>query len=163
MARPVPEVARELDSRVADLGFELVEVVWAGSDRRPILRIRVDRPEGHGEGVTVDDCAAVSRGLEPWLDDLEVVPERYTLEVSSPGVNRPLVRPRDYERFAGETVAVKGDDLLAGRARRLEGELLGLETDEAEVERVRLRLPGGDEVEIALDDIVGAHIVFRWS
>lgn len=163
MARPVPEVTRELDSRVSGLGFELVDVVWAGSDRRPILRIRVDRPEGAAEGVTVDDCVAVSRGLEPWLDELEAMPARYTLEVSSPGVDRPLVRPRDFERFAGETVAVKGDDLLAGRARRLEGELLGLGSEDGEGECIRMRLPGGDEVEIALDEIVGAHIVYRWT
>jgi ribosome maturation factor RimP len=163
MARPVAEVARELDDRVADLGFELVEAIWAGSDRRPILRIRVDRPEGSGDGVTIDDCAAVSRGLEPWLDALDAMPTRYTLEVSSPGVDRPLVRPRDYERFAGEMVAVKGDDLLAGRARRLEGELLGLDTGAGDGRHVRLRLPNGDEVAIALDEIVGAHIVYRWS
>ena len=69
----------------------------------------------------------VSRALEPWLDEHEGLSERYVLEVSSPGVDRPLVRARDFERFRGERIAVQGDDVLVDRARRLEGELLGLE------------------------------------
>ena len=164
-ARPVPEVQGQLEARVEDLGFELVDAEWAGSARRPILRIRVDVPEGADRpGVNVDDCAAVSRGLEAWLDGLEAMPERYVLEVSSPGVDRPLVRARDFRRFAGERVAVKGHDVLAGRARRLEGELLGLDGDDGEDgARVRLRLPGGDEVEIPRSEIAGAHLVFEWK
>lgn len=165
MAEPVPEVQDELEDRVERLGFELVDAEWAGSARRPILRIRVDVPEGSpAGGVTVDDCAFVSRGLEPWLDALQSMPERYVLEVSSPGLERPLVRRRDFSRFAGQKVAVKGKDVLAGRARRLEGELLGLTGDGGEEkDRVRLRLPGGDEVEIARDEIAGVHIVFEWK
>ncbi len=163
MARPVPEVERELEARVERLGFELVDAAWAGSARRPILRIRIDVPPDSGaEGVTVDDCATVSRGLEAWLDELEAVPERYVLEVSSPGVERPLVRSGDFARFAGQKVAVKGPDVLAGRATRLEGELLGLAGEGGE-ERVKLRLPGGDEVEIPRDEISGAHLVFEWK
>ena len=159
MAAPVAPVADQLEARVAELGFELVDTEWAGSSRRPIIRIRIDRPEGEGS-VTVDDCAVVSRGLEPWLDAVEALPERYVLEVSSPGVDRPLVKPRDFVRFAGEEVAVRGSGLLAGRARRLEGVLLGLTDDEA---RVRLRLNDGAEVEIPLDEVTGAHVVYRWA
>lgn len=164
--RPIPEVDEELAARVERLGFELVEARWAGSAKRPILRIRIDVPEERaaaGEGVTVDDCATVSRALEAWLDGLEGLGERYVLEVSSPGLERPLTRGRDWTRFAGEQVAVKGDAPLAGRAKRLEGELLGLFGDEHDGERVRLRLPGGEEVEIPREEITGAHIVFRWK
>ena len=163
MARAIPEVMRELEARIAELGYELVEVEWAGSRQRPILRIRVDRPEGQPSGVTLDDCAKVSRGLEPWLDELEQIPERYVLEVSSPGVDRPLVRPSDYRRFAGEQVAVKGSQLLAGRARRLEGELLGLEADEQGRDCVQLKLPGGDEVSVPLEEVSGGHVIYKWS
>jgi ribosome maturation factor RimP len=115
MARPVPEVDRELGSRLQQLGYELVDVEWAGSSRRPIIRIRIDRGEGSGkEGeIGVDDCARASRSLEPWLDELESMPERYVLEVSSPGVDRPLLKPRDFQRFAGKKVAVKGPGMLA--------------------------------------------------
>lgn len=165
MAGMVPEVARELEDRVAGLGYDLVDVEWAGSRARPIVRLRIDLREDRAEGrsVSVGECAEVSRALEPWLDGLETMPERYVLEVSSPGLNRPLNRSRDFARFAGEQVAVKGDGDLAGRARRLEGELLGIETGGDGVERVRLRLPGGDEVGIPRDEITGAHLVFRWS
>jgi ribosome maturation factor RimP len=161
----VPEVEAELEERVGRLGFELVDAVWAGSGARPILRIRIDVPEERAErgGVTVQDCAVVSRALESWLDGLTSMPERYVLEVSSPGVERPLTRHRDWARFAGQQVALKGPELLAGRARRLEGELLGLGKDEGGREVVRLRLPGGEEVEIPKGEIESGHIVFRWK
>lgn len=164
MGKAIPEVARDLDDRVSELGFELVDVEWAGSDRRPIVRIRVDRPDSiAGEtGMTADDCAKVSRGLEPWLDELTTLPETYVLEVSSPGVDRPLVRPNDFRRFAGQQVAIKGKTpLVEGMARRLEGELLGLADDAGE--QVLLRLPSGEEVSIDYKKIVGAHILFRWK
>lgn len=166
MGREVPEIARELDARISELGFEFVDVEWAGSARRPIVRLRVDRPDSvPGEtGMTVDDCAVVSRGIEPWLDEHPSMPERYVLEVSSPGVERPLVKDSDFSRFAGEQVAVKGrkGELLAERATRLEGELLGLVEEEGEA-RVRLRLNNGDEVELPRGDIAEAHLVYRWD
>lgn len=161
--RPIPEIAGEFEARVEALGFELVDVGWGGSSRRPILKVRIDRADATpGAGVTVGECATVSRGLEAWLDESDKVPERYVLEVSSPGVDRPLVRDRDYERFRGEKVAVKGRDVLAGKARRLEGELLGLaEVEGAQV--VRLRLPNGDEVSIPRAQIAEASLVFTWK
>jgi ribosome maturation factor RimP len=161
--RSNPDIERELETRVEALGFELVDVRWGGTGNRPSLRIRVDRPDSRvGEGVTVDDCTKVSRSLEPWLDGREDLPGRYVLEVSSPGVDRPLLRDRDFERFRGEQVAVRGHDVLAGRARRLEGELVGLE-GEGEDAAVRLRLPGGDEVSIPRSMVAGANLVFTWK
>lgn len=162
--RVVPEIERELEGRIAALGYDLVDVRWGGSGRRPLLKLRIDRPDsGPGRGVTVDDCAAVSRALEPWLDAHEGLSDRYVLEVSSPGVERPLVRARDFERFRGERVAVNGNDVLAGRARRLEGELLGLQETESGSEVVRLRLSDGDEVSVPRTDIRKAHLVFTWK
>lgn len=162
--RVVPEIAAELEGRVEDLGYELVEVRWGGSGRRPQLKLRIDRPDStRGAGVTVEECAHVSRALEPWLDGHEALPERYVLEVSSPGVDRPLVRARDFGRFCGERVAVIGHDVLLGRSTRLEGELLGLEGEGTEGESVRLRLPDGDEVGIPRSAIRKAHLVFEWK
>jgi ribosome maturation factor RimP len=162
--RVIPEIEHELEGRISDLGYELVDVRWGGSSRRPLLRLRIDRPDSTpGTGVTVEDCAIVSRGLESWLDEHERLSERYTLEVSSPGVDRPLVRPGDFERFRGEMIAVKGDDVLAGRARRLEGELVGLSHGDTEGRAVLMRLPGGDEVRIPMEDIRNAHLVFTWE
>lgn len=158
---------QELEQRVEAEGFELVELERAGSKARPILRLRIDRPDAEpGHGITVADCARVSRALEGWLDEAAEIAPRYVLEVSSPGVERPLVRRRDFIRFAGEEVAVKGHVELAGRnTRRLEGELLGL-TDESAPEgeeRIRLRLRSGEEVEIPRADVARANVIFRWD
>jgi len=162
--RSVPEIDRELESLVEREGFELVDVRWAGSKNRPILRVRIDSPTAEaGKGVTVGECAVVSRLLGARLDVMKDVPERYVLEVSSPGVDRPLLRDRDFQRFRGQQVAVKGHDVLAGRARRLEGELLGLDEKEGEAGAVRLRLPDGDEVSIPRSEIAGANLVFTWK
>jgi ribosome maturation factor RimP len=168
MAKPVPEVERELDGRIEALGFEVVRVEWAGSARRPILRVRIDvmggSEPGDGEGgVSVGDCATVSRGLEPWLDELDAMPSGYVLEVSSPGVERPLTRDRDWSRFLGRMVALKGSRSLGGRATYLEGELLGLDRGAGGEEVVRIRLAGGDELEVAKEDVREARLVFRWS
>lgn len=149
-------------ARVERLGYEFVELERAGSRARPILRVRIDRPGATpGHGVTLDDCTRVSRELETVLDDLEDLSDRYVLEVSSPGVERPLVRPRDYERFAGQEIAVLGHASLAGRGRRLEGELLGLGGPDGDT--VRLQLDGGEVVDIPRAAIARAHLVFRWQ
>ena len=162
--RAMPDVDRELERRVDDLGYELVEIRWGGSGKRPVLKLRIDHPDSApGEGVTVDECADVSRALEPWLDEYEGIPERYVLEVSSPGVERPLVRPRDFERFKGEHIAVKGKEVLLGKATRLEGELLGLADEGTDEESVLMRLPSGEEVSVPRSEIRKAHLVFTWK
>ncbi len=154
---------RELERRIEEMGFELVELQRAGNRARPILRVFLDRPDSRpGEpGVSLDDCATVSRALEPFLDAREDLSDRYVLEVSSPGVERPLVRRRDWERFAGAEVALRGKEPLAGRARKLQGVLLGL-AGERGAERVRLRLEDGEELEIPLAEVSGANLVHRW-
>ncbi|HSJ25014.1 MAG TPA: ribosome maturation factor RimP [Longimicrobiales bacterium] len=161
------ELERVIEERVEALGYEFVELERAGSRARPILRVRVDVAGGSsgepGTGVTVDDCARVSRGLEEYLDASPEVAERYLLEVSSPGVERPLVRPRDFERFAGREIAVRLKQAQADGSKRAEGELLGLaEVDGQEVIRLRR---GGDAgvVEIPREGVVRAHLVFRWK
>ena len=165
MAIPLPDIVDEVDVRLERMGFELVEAAWVGSAGRPILRIRMDLPDsvpGEG-GVSVGQCARVSRELEPWLDAHSEVPERYVLEVSSPGVERPLTRPRDWERFKGHPVLVKGKDFPGGKGNRLEGELLGLEEDEGGETLVSLLLKEGERVRIPLDRIQKAHLIFRWN
>ena len=162
MAVSRPEIERELEARIGALGFELVSLERAGSRDRPIMRIRMDRPgSGPESTVTVEDCAQVSRALEAWLDEDDDMPARYVLEVSSPGVERPLVRPRDWERFAGRPVVVKGYGVLADRATRLEAELLGLDSEPEPT--VRLRLNDGTEVGVPLREVKGAHLLFNWK
>jgi ribosome maturation factor RimP len=156
-------LSQELERRIEEMGFEMVELERAGNRARPILRLRIDRPDSRPRepGVSLDDCSAVSRALEPHLDAREDLSDRYVLEVSSPGVERPLVRRRDWDRFAGSEVRLKGKQPLAGRAKKLEGVLLGLAGGE-DGERVRLRLEGGEEVEVPLAEVSGANLVYRW-
>ena len=161
--RAVPEIEDELVNRVEDLGYELVDVYWAGSGRRPLLKLRIDRPHSTpGQGITIDDCASVSRALEGWLDDHEALSERYVLEVSSPGVDRPLLRQADFDRFQGDGVAVIGRELLLGRVTRMEGKLLGLRGEGSE-EVVALQLMSGEEVEIPRAEIRKVNLVFEWK
>jgi len=165
VAIPLPELEREIDARLERMGFELVDAVWAGSPRRPILRIRMDLPDsipGEG-GVSVSQCAEVSRALEPWLDEHPGIPDRYVLEVSSPGVDRPLTRQRDWVRFHGQTVRLRGKNIAGEKGNRLEGELLGLEEGEGGVAAVAILLQSGERVRIPLDRIEGAHLVYRWE
>lgn len=160
---PDDSLDARIEAQVERLGFEFVELERAGSRARPVLRVRIDRPDSEpGHGVTLSDCTAVSRALETFLDTEEALGGRYVLEVSSPGLERPLLRPRDFRRFAGREVALKGYAPLAERSRRLEGELLGLE-GEGEDARVLLRLQDGETVSVPRGDIARAHLIFRWD
>jgi len=153
---------RELEDRVEAMGFELVEIEKAGSKAKPVLRLRIDLPDSEpGRGVSVDDCTRVSRALQPFLDTEAGLPARYVLEVSSPGVERPLVRERDWVRFVGREIALHGRAPLAGRSRRLEGTLLGLVEGDGG-ERVRLQLADDEIVDVPRDEVDRAHLVFRW-
>lgn len=154
---------QELAKRVEALDYEFVELERGGTRARPVFRLRIDRPDSEpGRGVTSEDCTRVSRELEAYLDEHPEFGGSYVLEVSSPGVERPLVKARDFERFSGRRLAVRGYGPLADRGRRLEGELLGL-TKRDEKEAVRLRLDDGEEVDIPRDGIAKAHLVFEWE
>lgn len=150
---------REIESRVEALGYELVELERAGSKARPILRLRIDREDSTPErGVTLEDCTHVSREVEAYLDAREDLSEKYVLEVSSPGVERPLVKQRDFERFAGKEVAIKTNQPLGDRGRRLEGVLIGVTAkDEVEIK------VGDDTVKVPRQEIKKANLVFRWD
>lgn len=107
----VPELTELLSPSVTAMGFELVavELIGSGSDR--VLRVYIDRPEG----IVVDDCADVSRQVSAVLDVEDPIPGSYTLEVSSPGLDRPLVKPADFERFTGHLVKVRTREPVLGR------------------------------------------------
>ncbi len=105
----VHEIERGIEAVVTRLGFELVAVDRGGGRRRPLLRLRVDRQGGipGRSELTVDDCAVISRAVRESLDETGQAGESYILEVSSPGVERPLVRQGDYERFEGLAVRLR--------------------------------------------------------
>ncbi len=130
-----------------DLGYELVVLERGGGRRRPLLRLRVDRPgdqPGHSS-LTADDCAEVSRAVLEMLEGRDDASADFVLEVSSPGIERPLVRVADYERFAGEQVRIRGFGPLLGGRKQVDAVLLGLEAaDEAvllDVDGERVTVP----------------------
>ena len=141
---------------VATLGFELVDLKRTGTLQRPILQVRVDRPDSRpGQGVTADDCAVISRSLESFLETRAMVGPRYVLEVSSPGLERPLRWPEHWRRFVGRRARVRAVS-LPGKSRV---EILAVPDDE----HVVLRLEDGSEVTIALDTIREAALVVDWE
>jgi ribosome maturation factor RimP len=151
---------REIEQQIEELGFELVEAEQRGSKTRPLLRLRIDRPDSTpGNGVSLDDCAAVSRAVERYLDERQDLGERYVLEVSSPGIERPLVKARDFQRFAGEPVVLKTQNPVEKHGKRIEGVLLGLD----DADNVRIELADKAVVAIPRNEVVRAKLVFKWE
>ncbi len=110
---PIPEqVRRLLEPVLARDGYELVEVEWVRGGGRWTLRLYVDKAGGFG----IDDCQAVSHLADPILDVADVIEPAYDLEVSSPGLERPLRKPADFDRFAGQRAHVKSYGPLTGTA-----------------------------------------------
>lgn len=123
MIRQAPEKIQALiEPVVVGLGYEYVGAELLHQGRHSLLRIYIDTVDG----VTVDDCARVSRQVSGVLDVEDPLPGQYVLEVSSPGLDRLLFRPKQFEQFIGENVQLKLETMLDGR-RRLSGELLRLE------------------------------------
>jgi ribosome maturation factor RimP len=137
------------------LGYDLVEMRTAGSRARPTLQLRIDRRDG--AAVTVSDCAIVSRAVEAKLETEKKVGPEYVLEVSSPGIERPLHRVADWRRFVGKRASVLSP-LLQGRE---EVEILGVEGSEG-AEQVVVRTAQGSEQRLALADIKDARLAFTW-
>jgi len=93
------------------LGMEIVDVNYVVEHGRRILRVYIDKPEG----ITVDDCADLSRSLSAALDDDDPIKESYNLEVSSPGLDRPLVKEKDFLRFVGHKAVIRTKSPIDGR------------------------------------------------
>ncbi|MBV1895763.1 MAG: ribosome maturation factor RimP [Rhodobacteraceae bacterium] len=108
-----------------DMGYELVRVRLM-SGKSSILQIMADTPKG---GIEVDDCAEISTAVSAILDVEDPILDTYTLEVSSPGIDRPLTRLKDFETFEGYEAKIETDELIDGR-RRFKGELAGVEGNE---------------------------------
>ncbi len=141
---------------ISSLGFELVDLRRTGTLQRPILQVRVDRPDSRpGQGVTADDCAMLSRSLERFLESRAMVGPRYVLEVSSPGFERPLRWPEHWRRYVGRQARVRSNAL--GGRRQVE--IISVPDDE----HVVLRQNDGSEVTLALDNIREATLVVDWE
>jgi ribosome maturation factor RimP len=134
-------------------GLELVEVEVKGGGNQRFVRISIDKPEG----VTHADCELVSQQVGTILDVEDVVPGgRYTLEVSSPGVERKLSKPKDYERFQGKKIKITLRDAIEG-SRHWEGTLGGFEAG-----LITLEAAPGKTVQIPYELIQKANLKFEW-
>jgi ribosome maturation factor RimP len=149
----VTRVTKLAEPFTSSLGLELAEVEYRQEGGRMVLRLCIDRDGG----VTLDDCAAVSRELAEILDVEDFIHGRYNLEVSSPGLNRPLKKPSDYERFTGRLVKIRTFELLADdegyKRKTFIGELLGLTGGV-----VRLKLSEGQTAGIPLEKVAKANL-----
>lgn len=151
-----PDLTEEVRRRVSLLGFELVDLRQAGSSRRARMQVRIDRPDAApGRGVTVGDCETVSRSLERWLDETGVLGDNYVLEVSSPGIERPVRWIEHWERFAGRDVNVKLKGL--GRVRATIVRVM------REERSVVLRPSGGAELTVPIEEARDATLVVDWE
>ena len=119
------QIAEIINPVIEDMGFELVRIRLMGGQTKT-LQIMADKPNG---GIEVDDCANISTAVSAIMDVEDPITDAYTLEVSSPGIDRPLTRLKDFETFEGYEVKLETTDIIDGR-RRFRGELAGVEGDE---------------------------------
>jgi ribosome maturation factor RimP len=148
----VTELLRRIEDIVAPtivgMGYELVRVTL--SKGGGTLQIMIEPADGRA--MDVEGCATVARALSAVLDVEDPIPSSYTLEVSSPGIDRPLTRPKDYARWAGHLARLETAEPIEGR-RRFKGTLLGLEGDV-----VKLRLDDGQETDVPLSAVTRAKL-----
>jgi len=152
--QPLENIVKE---QVEALGFELFELRIGGTKSRPVVDVRLDRVDS--ERVTVEDCARASRAIEAKLDSGEVISAQYRLEVSSPGMERPLRHAADWRRFAGRRASVTAPALPGGKA---EVEIVGVE-GEAGAEVAVVRDQRGGEQRLALAGVAQARLAFHWQ
>ncbi len=147
-----------LDARIAaivmptlvDMGYELVRVAVLGRER-PTVQIMADRADG--AMITVEDCEAISRAVGAVLDVSDPIPGEWTLEVSSAGIDRPLTRVKDWNRYVGHRARVEMNIPVDGR-KRISGVLLG-----ADATNARIRMDEGGDIEMPIADIRRAKLV----
>jgi ribosome maturation factor RimP len=142
----ISELAEQI---AASMGMELVLVEVKGGGNRSVVRTFIDQPGG----ITLDDCERFSRRLSVSLDVEDWIPSSYTLEVSSPGIDRPLVKESDFERFCGENAAVQTRMPMDGR-KKFKGRIADVTEG-----RLNLEITPGHIVKIALMDIEKANLI----
>jgi ribosome maturation factor RimP len=147
MARTIDTLYEVLEPVVTGLGYELVGIDYRPSPKNALLRLYIDGPDG----VTLDDCTRVSRQVSGVMDVEDPITSAYTLEVSSPGLDRPIFKEADYDRFAGEKVHLRLQGMLDGR-RKYSGVLRGLRNDCVVIEE------NGTEIEVPLAQIDKANL-----
>jgi len=152
MRQNVVSKIEEIAERVArSEGIEVVEVELKGGGRNQLLRISIDKPNG----ITHADCELISQQVGTILDVEDVVPGHYTLEVSSPGVERKLLKPGDFERFLGKKARITLHEPVDNQ-RNFEGTLAGYQDGIITLET------GGKTMSLRLDQVAKANLKFEW-
>lgn len=147
------ELAQLVEPVLDSLGFRLVRIEISGRDGKT-LQIMAERPDG---SMTIDDCEAVSKAISPLLDVQDIVSDSYRLEVSSPGIDRPLVRPSDFVDWAGSEAKIEVKAPIEGR-KRFRGHLEGFEDGEVLIE-ADLGEDGRKVIGLAVELIASARLV----
>ncbi len=150
---PAARVAEVIEPALSDRGFRLVRVVVSGGDNATV-QIMAERTDGT---MTIEDCETISKEVSPLLDVHDPIAGAYRLEVSSPGLDRPLVRPSDFEDWAGHEAKIEVKELIDGR-RRFRGILEGFEDGEVRIE-VDLGAAGKNVIGIPVDLVGEARLV----
>lgn len=141
--KDVVQQVEELVGPIAQrMGLEVVDIQLTGDIHRPLLRVLMDRLEG---GITVDECARANEALSRQLDLYDLFPTSYTVEVSSPGLDRPLRTDADFRRFAGQRAEIKTFVPIDGQ-RRFRGTLLGIIGDAVvvQIDARQVHVPKGE-------------------
>src|SRR5215467_12761792 len=141
-------VATIVEPVVEQLGYRLVRVRISGAEGCTV-QIMAERPDG---SMTVEDCESISRALSPVLDVADPIERAYRLEISSPGIDRPLVRKSDFERYAGHLAKIETTMPVQGR-KRFRGLLIGTEGEAARIRRDDAVEGEESEVLIPIEDI----------
>jgi ribosome maturation factor RimP len=147
-------VAAIVDPVLEGLGYRLVRVRISGLAGCTV-QVMAERPDGT---MTIEDCEAVSRALSPVLDVADPIDRAYRLEISSPGIDRPLVRRADFERNAGSRVRIEMTVAVAGR-RRFRGLLLGVDGNAARIQRDDTAPDESSEVLLPIDEMADAKVM----
>jgi ribosome maturation factor RimP len=147
-------VAAVAEPVLEGMGYRLVRVRVSGIAGCTV-QIMVERPDG---SMSIEDCEAVSRALSPVLDVADPIDRTYRLEISSPGIDRPLMRQSDFERCAGHVVKVEMAQPIEGR-RRFRGVLLGTAGDAARIRRTDVGAGESDEIVLPIGDMADARLV----
>ncbi|WP_291000472.1 ribosome maturation factor RimP [Hyphomicrobium sp.] len=150
---PAARVAELVEPALSDRGFRLVRVAVSGREGKTV-QIMAERPDGT---MTIEDCEAISKEISPLLDVHDPIAGAYRLEVSSPGIDRPLVRPSDFEDWSGHEAKIEVKEPIDGR-KRFRGTLEGFEDGEARIE-VELGEAGKAVIGIPMRLIADARLV----
>ena len=173
MRKEIANLWNLIEPAAKGLGFELVELQWGREEGGWALSVFIDRPFGPDDaprlpganepdelfrppGVSHEDCESVSRDLSAALDVADVIPHAYRLEVSSPGIERPLRKEEDFQRFVGRKAKIRTAEPVDGR-RNFSGNLRGAQAGVVEIET------DGRSFQVPLDLIVKANLVPDWA